>query len=197
VAFDANQVRYEFSLGNSGAFGDIGLAVFNLLPSVLPPDRVWYIGLEEFSLEDNKEPSALVGKPLPNLHDFGIDVEREALDSNALVICFWDVEQRPSRNMVRELAKRVEQFKEKGISVICVQTSNLEQQKLHEWVKENAIPFLLGMIEGDAEQVRLNWGVKSLPWLILTDSERVVRAEGFAVADLEEKLKTDQEKIKK
>ena len=32
------------------------------------------------------------------------------------------------------------------------------------------------------------WGVQSLPWLILTDKDRVVRAEGFQLAELDKKL---------
>jgi len=45
------------------------------------------------------------------------------------------------------------------------------------------------MVEGDAEEVRFNWGVKSLPWLILTDAEHIIRAEGFALNELDGRLK--------
>jgi len=45
------------------------------------------------------------------------------------------------------------------------------------------------MIQGDVEKTRFTWGVKSLPWLILTDRNHVVAAEGFALAELDDMLK--------
>ena len=45
------------------------------------------------------------------------------------------------------------------------------------------------MIEADAEQIRAAWGVKSLPWLILTDNKHIVTAEGFGLAELGERLR--------
>jgi hypothetical protein len=44
------------------------------------------------------------------------------------------------------------------------------------------------MVPGDAEKTRLAWGVRSLPWLILTDQKRIVRAEGFALAELDARI---------
>jgi len=50
------------------------------------------------------------------------------------------------------------------------------------------ISFPIGMVEDDAEKARLTWGVRSLPWLILTDSEHIVRSAGFRVDELNEKI---------
>jgi hypothetical protein len=44
------------------------------------------------------------------------------------------------------------------------------------------------MIEDDSEKTRFNWGVKSLPWLILTDKKQAVRAEGFPITELDWKI---------
>lgn len=33
--------------------------------------------------------------------------------------------------------------------------------------------------------VRRSWGAKSLPWLILTDENHIVRAEGFRIDELD------------
>ncbi|UCG58924.1 MAG: hypothetical protein JSU70_05305, partial [Phycisphaerales bacterium] len=60
---------------------------------------------------------------------------------------------------------------------------------LNEWVKTNNIPFPTGMVHGDEEEIRFAWGVKSLPWLILTDDKHVVVSEGIQIADLENRLK--------
>lgn len=44
------------------------------------------------------------------------------------------------------------------------------------------------MIEGDEEKIRFSWGVKFLPWLILTDHKHIIQAEGLSVTELNEKI---------
>ena len=65
----------------------------------------------------------------------------------------------------------------------------VDEDALKEWVKENSIPFPVGTIQGDVENNRVAWGVRSLPWLILTDKEHIIRAEGFALEELGERIK--------
>jgi len=57
---------------------------------------------------------------------------------------------------------------------------------LNEWAGKNGIPFAVGSIEAEEEKTRFAWGAKALPWLILTDKEHVVRAEGFSLGGLGE-----------
>jgi hypothetical protein len=45
------------------------------------------------------------------------------------------------------------------------------------------------MVQGDAKKINFNWGVRSLPWLILTDTNHIVKIEGFALQEVNEKLK--------
>jgi len=45
------------------------------------------------------------------------------------------------------------------------------------------------MIQADEEKTRIDWSVRSLPWLILTDKEHIVTAEGFSVNELNEQIK--------
>lgn len=106
-----------------------------------------------------------------------------------ILLCFWDMYQRPSRYCVRELAKRVEELKGKGVIVVAVHTSKGDGNAIGGWVKKNDIPFPVGTIQGDLEKVRLSWEVESLPWLILTDTDQLVRAEGFTLQELDTKLK--------
>ena len=86
-------------------------------------------------------------------------------------------------------AMAVMQLEQKGIVVVAVQTSKIDENVLSDWVKKHNIPFPVGMIGGDEEKTRFTWGVKALPWLILTDKEHIVRANGFALNELNEKLK--------
>jgi hypothetical protein len=132
---------------------------------------------------------SLIGKPLPDLKDLKVDLSPTDTVDKLLLVCFWDMQQWPSRNCIKELAKQAQQLKQKGVTVVTVQTSKIDENVLNEWIKKYNIPFPAGMIEGDEEEIRFTWGVRSLPWLILTDTEHVVRAEGFGVIDLDDKLK--------
>jgi len=49
---------------------------------------------------------------------------------------------------------------------------------------QNPDPF----INGDVEKTRFDWGVRSLPWLILTDKEHIIQTEGFSINELDEKI---------
>jgi hypothetical protein len=137
------------------------------------------------------EPPELVGRPLPNLEGIKIDFALEKAKDKMVLVCFWDMQQRPSRNCLLQLNKRAQELKAKDVVVVAVQASQIDEKTLNEWVKENNIPFPVRIVEGDSEKTRFTWGVQSLPWLILTDRQHTVRAEGFSLAELEEKLRAN------
>jgi len=140
---------------------------------------------------DYTNPASLVGKPLPPFENITIGFEPQKAREKRLLFCFFDMNQRPSRNCTNQLAKQAEKLKRKGVTLAAVQTSMIEKNDLDTWIKQNEIPFPVGMIKGKEENVRFNWGIKSLPWLILTDHEHVVTAEGFALQELDDKLKAN------
>ncbi|HCO96895.1 MAG TPA: hypothetical protein DIU00_23655 [Phycisphaerales bacterium] len=131
----------------------------------------------------------LTGKPLPELNDMGINIVPEQIAGKVILVCFFDMNQRPSRNCIIELGRQAEELKEKGVTTVVIQASKVEANKLNEWIKKNDISFPVGMIQGDEEKTRFNWHVKSLPWLVLTDGNHVVTSEGFSVSELEDKIK--------
>jgi protocatechuate 3,4-dioxygenase beta subunit len=135
-----------------------------------------------------KRPPSLVGRPLPNLKDVGIDLTAAETDGKMILVCFFDMEQRPSRNCVMQLTGQAGQLEEKGLIVVTVQTSQVDEKTLNEWVRDNNIRLPVGIIKDDEKETRFNWGVESLPWLILTDSKHIVRAAGFRIDDLNEKI---------
>lgn len=59
---------------------------------------------------------------------------------------------------------------------------------IKERVKKNDIAFAVGMVQADEDKTCCAWGVRSLPWLILTDRKHIVRAEGFGLQEIEETL---------
>lgn len=135
-----------------------------------------------------KQPPSLVGKSLPDFENIKVDFSPEQVKDKRILICFWDMQQRPSRNCIMQLAKQAAQLKQKGVTVVAVQASKAEQAKLDAWVKENDVPFPVGMVQGDEEKTRFTWGVRSLPWLILADRNHQVIAEGFGLNELEDRL---------
>jgi gluconolactonase len=133
-----------------------------------------------------KTPS-LIGKPLPELGQMGIELPDDASEKMILV-CLWDVQQRPSRNYVKELAKKADDLAKEDVVVACVQVADVEDTVIEEWVKENEIPFAMGRSVAEEGKSTFDWGVKSMPWLILTDRMHIVTSEGFALSDLDEQI---------
>jgi uncharacterized GH25 family protein/peroxiredoxin len=131
------------------------------------------------------------GSALPEFDGIKINLSEDKTKGQRVIVCFFDYQQRPSRNCIIQLSKRSEQLKGKGVAVVAVQVSKIDENKLDEWIKEQNISFPVGMIQDNQEQISNIWGVKSLPWLILTDSEHVVGSQGFSIVELDEKLKND------
>ncbi|MCP4261451.1 MAG: redoxin domain-containing protein [Planctomycetes bacterium] len=141
----------------------------------------------------NRLPS-LVGRYLPDLKALKVELSPDDTDDKMILVCFWDMQQRPSRNCIMQLAKQAEQLKQKGITVIAAQASKIDENKLNEWIKKYNIPFNVGTTQDDIEKTRFIWGVRSLPWLILTNRQHVVSAEGFSINELDERIATLREK---
>jgi protocatechuate 3,4-dioxygenase beta subunit len=135
------------------------------------------------------KPTALKAKPLPPLTDLGIDLPAEA-EGKMLLVCFWDMNERPSRNCITQLATQASQIAEKGVLIVAVHAAKVDGGVLSRWLKDNRVPFTRGMIVGDIEKARLAWGATSLPHLILTDKKHTVVAEGFGLDDLDKQIET-------
>jgi hypothetical protein len=143
-----------------------------------------------------KQPPSLIGKPLPELKDLKIDLTPADINDKMILVCFFDMQQRPSRNCIMQLVKQAEQLKPKGVTVVAVQASKVDENTLAEWIKKSNITFAVGMFECDSEKIRFTWGIKSLPWLILADRKHIVTAEGISLSELDKKVKeaTDAER---
>ena len=133
------------------------------------------------------ETPLLIGKPLPELEKMGIELPPSASEKMILV-CLWDMQQRPSRSYIRELAKKADELAEEDVVVACVQVADIDDKVVNEWVKENKITFAIGRSAAEEGKSTFDWGVKSMPWLILTDRRHIVASEGFALSDLDEQI---------
>lgn len=150
---------------------------------------LWYDQGTVVSLPKRKPvPPSLKGRVLPDLQGIKIDFAVEQADNEKILVCFWDMLERPSRSCIVQLAQQAEELRRKGITVVAIQTSKVDKNELDAWVKKNRIPFPVGLAQGDETKIRSAWGVKSLPWLILTDHKHVVAAEGFGPGELDAKI---------
>ena len=129
------------------------------------------------------------GRPLPEFEGINIDFKPSRAEGKMILICFWDMEQRPSRYCLRDLARRSQELKEKGVTIVAVHATKRNKETLNAWIKKTNIPFPVGTIQGDTPKIISNWSVESLPWLILTNNQHLVIDEGFALTELDDKIK--------
>lgn len=148
-------------------------------------DRVGILKIDH----PHMKPLSLLGESMPEFAGIDIEFDSEHARDKRILICFFDLSQRPSRYCVSQLAKRRPEPLQEDVIVIAIQASQLDENKLGAWARENDVPFPLGMIQGDEKRTRFTWGVKSLPWLILADKAHVVRAEGFGLTALDTKIR--------
>jgi protocatechuate 3,4-dioxygenase beta subunit len=132
--------------------------------------------------------ASLTGKNLPDYTGINVDFSQDCFGDNKLLICFFDYEQRPARHCILQLNNRLGQLQKQGLEIIAVQASKTGESELAQWARKMNISFTVGAITGDIDETRFDWNVQSLPWLILTDRKHIVRAEGFAVSELNERL---------
>jgi len=137
------------------------------------------------------KPEALTGKQLPQTDGFGITLPPVSTKGKIILLCFWDMKQRPARQCVRELANWMDELQEKGVFSVLIHASPADPNALKEWTTKFKIPFPCGVITGDVEKVetiRCKWGIRGLPWLVLTDKRHIVQAEGFGISELDERI---------
>ena len=140
---------------------------------------------------DDDESNPLHDKPLPDMKQFAVAEDPNQTIDKKMLVCFFDMNQRPSKNCMRLLGKKAQELRTKGVFVVAVHVSNVDENKLRLWLQKYHIDFPAGMIKDDAAKTRVAWGVGSLPWLILTDEEHIVTAEDFSLAELDEKLNSN------
>jgi len=175
----------------SGGF-DVTIESFepnvNIAPEVFTPQ---FSSETTVSRHQPVEPEASVFEPtaparrIQSFRDIAIAFDLEQAKDKMLLVCFFDLNQRPARRCVLQLAGQAKDLQEKGVQVVAVQVPNVDEEELDAWAARQKIPFPIGRIESDIEKAKCAWGVQSLPWLILTDTNHVVTAEGFRLDQLD------------
>jgi len=132
--------------------------------------------------------AALKGRPLPDLVSVGLSASAVPA-GKPLLVCLFDIEQRPSRRFIRLLAEQAETIRRNGVVVVGVQAGPDTASALTEWQAANPLPFPVGQVARETAGTKWVSEVESFPWMILTDKARRVAAEGFSLEDLEARIK--------
>ncbi|MHC4205588.1 MAG: hypothetical protein ACYSTT_13125 [Planctomycetota bacterium] len=140
------------------------------------------------NLTVGEESSKLVNQSLPDFEDIDIEFDPQQARNQKILVCFWDMNQRPSRYCIIELAQRANELGEKNITIVAVHASKADENELDEWVNTNNVSFPAGMIHNNQDETLFNWGVRSLPWLILTNNKHLVISAGFGLNELDDMI---------
>jgi hypothetical protein len=133
-------------------------------------------------------------------------------EGKMILQCFWDINQEQSRRPLLTLRDRQDALAQKGLSVIAIEASGAETDKVRAWAKKSELPFPVGafracykkfsskrddlddrekktVLDSLVTELRMAWRIEKLPWLVLTDRKHVVTAEGFSLAELDERIR--------
>jgi hypothetical protein len=184
----------------------------------------WLPGAKSVANERGRVVANASDKNLPQLakilrvrrlaKDFELKPAGSETEGKTILLCFWDVKQEQSQQVLLKLRERQEALAQSGVIVVAVEASGTEKDKVSSWGNQNKLTFPVGTYyavyedflrrcEGDPERekpllsdiagdVNLAWRIDRLPWLILTDRNHVVAAEGFSLGELEGRIKDAQ-----
>lgn len=152
-------------------------------------DNTKLLDIELVAGLDSAGARSLVGAPLPEFNIPEIDSAVDRAKGKMVLVCFFDMLQRPSRNCLSQLSAKQQELTAKNVAAVAVHASKIDQAILSKWCKAYSISFPVGIVQGDEAERRSAWEIQSLPWLILTDTRHTVTAAGFRLSELEEKIK--------
>jgi hypothetical protein len=133
---------------------------------------------------DPNKPRLPIVKTLPWPKDLNLESYPHTKEDGLILLCFCDISQQSSKQLLQELKEQSESFEFKGVGVVLVGKS----ADVSPWAKKNGLDFTVGYIDSRLDDWIQRWGVQKLPWLVLAKG-RIVTAEGFILQELDEKIK--------
>lgn len=146
------------------------------------------LGVNSYSTQQAPRRPSLKGKPLPDLVAAGLPADC-APAGKPVLLCLFDIDQRPSRRFIRQLTEQHDGIVQKGVTVIGLQAAVATAEAVKEWKDSNPVPFQVGLVTENRKEVKWATDVESVPWLILADKNGRVHAEGFTLEELDTRLK--------
>jgi hypothetical protein len=109
-------------------------------------------------------------------------------DGRPVLLCFIDIRQPSSRQCVMELVRKADALEAKGIITIVRQASPEGTRELYAQLDAHCTAFPWHLAGQDFAARKAAWGIKSLPWLILTDRRHAVVAAGSKWDELDKRM---------
>ena len=150
------------------------------------------IVLQSHSSRDRVQDSinTLIGRELPGLYEFEWSADPdEAGKGKMVLVYFWDMSVRPSRHGIKQLNERARELAAKQVAVLTVHAGEADAKAIKDYVQKMGLQVPLGTLKPGKHRPEKDWGVKTIPWLILADKKHIVRAAGFGVEELDGKIK--------
>jgi hypothetical protein len=180
---DGTRTTYPFPFGHQVTKGS-PLYVWSKDPKFVVDEKGRVI-----TYDPNASPIKVV-KTLPDINHFDLKLDSDWAKDKMALLCFWEMGEPNSEQLARALNERQESLTEKGMAVILVEACGATRAKLKSWAEENKVGFPVGSFrERDVKPLRQNWVIERLPWLVLTDKEHVVIAEGFGLNELDDRIR--------
>jgi hypothetical protein len=136
-----------------------------------------------------RDPPALQPQPSAPLAVLDTDVKPETLAGKKVLVCFFDMNQRPSRRLVQDLAAEAKLLEQNNLPVLLIQAGEADKAAVQKWLRASGVPFAAGTTAPAMPKLLEDWTVQALPWLVLLDESRVIRATGFDLEQLDQSLK--------
>ncbi len=132
--------------------------------------------------------ASLKGGPLPDLATVNLASDT-APAGKPVLLCLFDASQRPSRHVVHQLAEQAAALRQQGVTVLGIQAAVTSDETFNEWKNGSPVSFPVGRVTEKSEKSKWASAVSALPWLILTDANHRVIAEGFTLDELDAQIK--------
>ena len=144
-------------------------------------------------------PFSLVGSQLPDLRVLEMGFDYKGFKNKKTLVVFVDYTNRPSQIAIDLLKRRQLELRRSKLEVVCIQVAPVDEGDLVAWKKENKISFPIYILPGQSgwddknnllilkqtpkimNTLRKQWGVRSLPWTILTDENQKILATGLNI----------------
>ncbi len=144
-------------------------------------------------------PFSLVGSQLPDLRVLEMGFDYQGFKNKKNLVVFVDYTNRSSEIAIDLLKKRQLDLRRSKIEVVCIQVVPVDEGDLVAWKKGNKISFPIYILPGQSgwdsknnllilkqtpkimNTLRQEWGVRSLPWTILTDENQKILATGLNI----------------
>lgn len=159
---------------------------FTFSPNLLSKDKtkagVVKIPRPKLPRKELAEAESKIGKPIPGFDNIRFEaLNEDRINGKPLLVCFWDFEQRPSRQCIRTLERQFQTWRDKNVVVLAVHSGTTKGSQIKDWLSKNGATLTTGTIQGDPYDTLFAWGARNLPWLVLTDEQHVITKAGFSL----------------